>query len=242
MPSQAALLTAFGFTQLESEVYLFLLKENPATGYRISLGIRKAAANTYKAITALEEKGAILVEASDSRLIRPVPPEKLFSRMLRDYERNIEQAKKRLTVVTPPELADRIYALTSAEQVRNVIMAVVADATHSVVGFIPKSVGTDPSSLAVGPEVWQKVSVRDSDLKLSVDGTIALIGRFDEHVQSGILTRNLAITVPLWEAILGEQVASEVYDLVENEAGGKRLRRYFAELPDPWSPGAAQLP
>jgi len=54
----AELLVPFGFTNLESEIYVFLLGESPATGYRIAQAIGKPAANTYKAIESLRlEKG-----------------------------------------------------------------------------------------------------------------------------------------------------------------------------------------
>ena len=58
----AKLLVEFGFTDLEAEIYLFLLGSSPTTGYRVAKGIRKPAANTYKALQTLATKGAILVE------------------------------------------------------------------------------------------------------------------------------------------------------------------------------------
>ena len=66
-------LVPFGFTALESEIYVFLLGESPATGYRVAQGINKPAANTYKAIQTLQSKGAILVEEGSSRFCRAVP-------------------------------------------------------------------------------------------------------------------------------------------------------------------------
>jgi hypothetical protein len=42
-----------GFTGLEAQVYVFLLRHAPATGYRISHAIGKPTANTYKALAEL---------------------------------------------------------------------------------------------------------------------------------------------------------------------------------------------
>jgi len=65
-------LADLGFTNLEAEIYAFLLQESPATGYRIAQAIGKPAANTYKAIQSLEQKGAVIVEAGSSRMCRAI--------------------------------------------------------------------------------------------------------------------------------------------------------------------------
>ena len=65
-------LVSFGFTALESEIYVFLLSHSPATGYRVAQGINKPAANTYKALQTLQSKGAILVEESANRMWNPL--------------------------------------------------------------------------------------------------------------------------------------------------------------------------
>ena len=49
-------LRELGFTELESRIYIFLLEESPATGYRIAQAIEKPVANTYKAIELLYYK------------------------------------------------------------------------------------------------------------------------------------------------------------------------------------------
>ena len=68
-----------GFTQLESEVYTFLLGANASTGYAISQAIAKPAANVYKAITTLENKGAVYVEEGSSRLCTAVSSDELLN-------------------------------------------------------------------------------------------------------------------------------------------------------------------
>jgi hypothetical protein len=83
-----ASLVNFGFTALESDIYAFLVKEHPSTGYRVSQGIGKAAANTYKALETLERKGAIFAEGGSSKGYRPVAPEALFTRLEKEFDRN----------------------------------------------------------------------------------------------------------------------------------------------------------
>ena len=66
-------LVALGFTGLESEIYSLLLRESAVTGYRIAKGLRKPAANVYKAIEALEAKGAVMVDQGRHRVRRGAP-------------------------------------------------------------------------------------------------------------------------------------------------------------------------
>lgn len=111
------ILTEFGFTVLESEIYGFLLGESPATGYRVAQALGKPAANTYKAIQTLERKGAILVEDGDSRLCRAVPSEELLDRLEREFNQKKEAASKALQRLGQPTEDERIYTLRSREQV-----------------------------------------------------------------------------------------------------------------------------
>ena len=64
------LIREFGFTALEAEIYVYLLQESPATGYKIAKGIGRSFTNVYKAISALRSKGAILVDEGSNRLSR----------------------------------------------------------------------------------------------------------------------------------------------------------------------------
>ncbi len=55
-------LTELGFSGAEAAVYVALLQEPKATGYRIARLAGKPVPNTYKALDALHKKGAIIVD------------------------------------------------------------------------------------------------------------------------------------------------------------------------------------
>jgi sugar-specific transcriptional regulator TrmB len=110
-------LLSFGFTELEAEVYIYLLKDSPATGYRIAQAIVKPVANTYKALESLHNKGAILVDEGANRLCRAVPAEELLTRLERDFRRNRQRAVKALSALSSRRADDRVYQLRSREQV-----------------------------------------------------------------------------------------------------------------------------
>jgi sugar-specific transcriptional regulator TrmB len=116
-PEPVQALLAFGFTELEAEVYVFLLREAPATGYRVAQGIAKPVANTYKAIESLQNKGAILIDEGASRLCRAVAAEELLAQLERNFQRSRKKAARALATLRGGQEDDRIYQLKSHAQV-----------------------------------------------------------------------------------------------------------------------------
>lgn len=129
MKLQAAkALTFLGFSEIEALVYCFLLQESPATGYRVSHAIGKPTANTYKAIAALAQRGAVVVDESANRLCRAVPYGEFFDRMGRTFDLQRQQAAMELAKLRQAEGDDRVYQLTSVEQVLERTRAMLAAA------------------------------------------------------------------------------------------------------------------
>jgi sugar-specific transcriptional regulator TrmB len=110
-------MTALGLTELEAEVYVFLLQESPATGYRVAQGIGKPVANTYKAIESLGNKGAVLVDEGPRRLYRPLPAEEFLAQLEHTFRRRRQQAAAALASIRTAPEDDRVYQLLSVEQV-----------------------------------------------------------------------------------------------------------------------------
>jgi sugar-specific transcriptional regulator TrmB len=110
-------LVALGFTALEAEVYVFLLQESPATGYRVAKGIGKPVANTYKAIASLQAKGAVLVEEGANRVSRAVPADELLQRLDRRFQETRQRAAQVLSTLKASPDDDRVYHMRTAEQV-----------------------------------------------------------------------------------------------------------------------------
>ncbi|MCP4705217.1 MAG: TrmB family transcriptional regulator [candidate division Zixibacteria bacterium] len=110
-------LQALGFTEIEALVYGFLVKNSPATGYRISHAIGKQPPNTYKAIAALEDKGAIVVEVGEKRLCRAVPPAELLDNLEQRFQQNSRDADRALQFLSSHQQDDGIYHLKSVDRV-----------------------------------------------------------------------------------------------------------------------------
>lgn len=125
-------LHGLGFTELEALVYACLLRESPATGYRVSHAIGRPTPNTYKAITSLAQKGAVVVDDGDSRLCRAVPPQEVLAGLERRFQADKARALTALQSIAPSSGDDRVYQLQSAPQALERARALLERATKLV--------------------------------------------------------------------------------------------------------------
>jgi hypothetical protein len=112
-----ASLQSFGFSETEALVYAYLLRDSPATGYRISRGLGKAAANVYAAIESLANKGAVLLDDGANRQCRAVAPDVLFDLLQERFATDRKTAEKALNAIYEPDTDFRIYQLRDPAQV-----------------------------------------------------------------------------------------------------------------------------
>lgn len=118
-------LTALGFTETEALVYCELLGSSPATGYRLAQAVGKAPANTYQALSALVQKGAAMVDESDGKCFRAVPPAELLAALSATFEARRAAASTALEQLSRPAEDNRIYQLKSPEQVMQRALAMI---------------------------------------------------------------------------------------------------------------------
>src|SRR5215813_10675313 len=90
-------LQELGFAPLESSVYVQLLRQGPASGYRVAQALGKPIANIYHAIESLQTKGAVTsVDGGDTRLCRAVDPTELLAALQRAYAGRCASAERAL--------------------------------------------------------------------------------------------------------------------------------------------------
>lgn len=128
----ARALIDLGFSEIEALVYCFLLQESPATGYRVSHAIGKPTANTYKAIAALAQRGAVIVDDSKNRLCRAVSPGELLDRLGGEFEAHKQAASSELGKIRQAQGDDRVYQLESVPLVMERARAMLAGAAQAV--------------------------------------------------------------------------------------------------------------
>jgi len=109
-------LAGLGFTDLEAQLYCELLKSAPATGYKLAQAAGKAAANVYQALGTLEQKGAVIVEAGDTKSFRPVPPAELMAALQARFAARQSLATAALERLHAPAQSDKIFQLRDSDQ------------------------------------------------------------------------------------------------------------------------------
>lgn len=111
-------LTEFGFTDFESLLYCELLRQGPQTGYRLAQLVAKAPANTYQALKALAQKGAVVVSegAGESKTYRPVAPEELLSTLSQTFEARRDEAIDAFSAIEALPTEERVYQLQTVSQ------------------------------------------------------------------------------------------------------------------------------
>lgn len=110
-------LVALGLNTLEAEIYSSLLSRSPGTGYGVAKALGKPASNVYKALEALESKGAVVVDDSENRHYRAVPAAEFLCALEREFDRYRTRAAKALESSREQEADTRIYQIRSRRQV-----------------------------------------------------------------------------------------------------------------------------
>lgn len=129
----AGALEDLGLTPLEGEVYAFLVRESPATGYRIAQAVGKPVGNIYKAVEALEQKGAVFVgEAEGNRMVRAVAPRELVARLGRNFRDACATAVEQLKPAEDDEPDDLLYRIVDREAFFERCRSVVRNAERFV--------------------------------------------------------------------------------------------------------------
>jgi len=111
-------LSELGFSGAEAAVYVALLQEPKATGYRIARLAGKPVPNTYKALDALHKKGAIIVDESGrGRTYTALPVSEFFEGMKRRLDTMRGHLEEELKGLTTGAVEGGIYQLTTPDQV-----------------------------------------------------------------------------------------------------------------------------
>jgi sugar-specific transcriptional regulator TrmB len=109
-------LSDLGFTELEAAIYSYLVENSPATPYRVARKIGKPIANTYKAVESLYQKGAVLIDKTNSRSCQAVPPSELLGRLKQSFLDRYEVAADALSHLKPSGNDEKIFSLATSAQ------------------------------------------------------------------------------------------------------------------------------
>ena len=93
-------LRQLGFTDYEARIYVQLLKTSPATAYEIAKAAGVPRANTYAALEALAQRGAVLPVNEEPLRYIAAPPKSLFEAISGQTRALCDDLADRLSVMT----------------------------------------------------------------------------------------------------------------------------------------------
>ena len=129
----ATLLRKMGLSELEANVYIWLLENHRSTGYKIAMQTGKPVANTYKALKSLENKGAVVRDNSSNKIyFDTIPVEEFLNKIEKEFskqrEKIIDEVKK-LNVQQDPM---GIYEIRSQELVYEKAIGMINSAENTL--------------------------------------------------------------------------------------------------------------
>ena len=110
-------LNELGFTELEATVYSYLVENSPVTAYRVAQEIGKPVANTYKAVQSLYQKGMVMIDETQNRLCQAVPAKEALDKLKNSFLDRHQNAAEALSHLKPSGDVEKIFSLTSPDQV-----------------------------------------------------------------------------------------------------------------------------
>jgi sugar-specific transcriptional regulator TrmB len=110
-------LSELGFTELEAAVYSYLVENSPVTAYRVAQGIGKPVANTYKAVQALYQKGAVMIDETQNRLCQAIAPDEMMEKLKDSYLDKHRRTANALAKLKPAADTEKIFSLADSAQV-----------------------------------------------------------------------------------------------------------------------------
>ena len=135
-PKAEEILIQIGFTQLESEIYLYLLTQGAHTGYAVAKAKVKAVANVYKAIERLAQKGAVEQSSGNSKQCVAVPWRQLITSETNKFNSNMEALTSALTRLPEHQDDEQVYQIKNATQVKEQAVRMIENAQHVILANV----------------------------------------------------------------------------------------------------------
>lgn len=107
----------FGFTKTDSLVYINLLKNGRASGYKIAKEISLSRSSVYSSIDNLYNNGYIFLSDGDTKEYEAKSPDLIFSQIEKNTIENIGILKKELAKMMLPEEKEFVYNVSGYENV-----------------------------------------------------------------------------------------------------------------------------
>ena len=125
-------LRELGFTDYEARIYVQLLKSSPATAYEVAKAAGVPRANTYAALEALAQRGAVLPVNEEPLRYVAAPPKALFEAISRQTSSLCNDLSGRLAALTPTEPDYHVWMMHGDMAVQDKIESMIAESSHAI--------------------------------------------------------------------------------------------------------------
>ena len=112
------MLKDLGLSELEANIYIWLLENKRSTGYKIAGQIGKPVANTYKALKSLQQKGAVVSDDSKgTTYFDTIPIEEFLNKLENEFKQKREQIIEEVDKLEVQQEPIGIYEIKSKDLV-----------------------------------------------------------------------------------------------------------------------------
>ena len=125
-------LKRLGFTDYEARIYVQLLRQSPATAYETSKGAGVPRPNTYHALEALAQRGAVLPVSETPVRYVATSPRDLFETIARQTQSVCASLVDRLSALAPPTDDQYVWTLRGEAAVHDKIDTLIAECRETV--------------------------------------------------------------------------------------------------------------
>jgi HTH-type transcriptional regulator, sugar sensing transcriptional regulator len=255
MTNEVDALAELGFPALEANIYLFLLRNSPATGYHVAHCLHKPVTNTYKALESLCRKGCLVVDqAAKPRRYSALPLSEYLDGLERSFRKKRAAAETLLKSVAGSMNYPGIYRLENLDQVYAAAVRLIGTARVSIlVDAFPKPMAKVRGALEkairrkvrVLAKAYAPLSLRGVDVTLSdlgpeiadwpgellfvvVDGNEYLMAFVKDSagaVLEAVWSQNLYLAIIAYNSLLSEMLYSRIAEKIADDPAYSGLRR-----------------
>ncbi len=127
------MLKELGLSELEANIYHWLLENQRNTGYKIAGQIAKPVANTYKALKSLQNKGAVISDDSKgTTYFETIPIEEFLNKIESEFNRKKEKIIKEVEKLETRQDNTGIYEIKSIELVYEKAASMIKSAQNTL--------------------------------------------------------------------------------------------------------------
>jgi sugar-specific transcriptional regulator TrmB len=129
-------LKLLGFTSVEAQIYLFLVRHPLATGYEVSKGTGVARANSYQALESLTAKECVTIVSIDPLRYSPVPPERLLKRIQLETARRCQLLEEQFAKLDVPDSMGHFWELNERKRIEARLIELIGRAENRLVASL----------------------------------------------------------------------------------------------------------